>query len=231
MKTDFFQFSEENKQKGFTLVEILVAMGLVALFMGGLMAMFVGFTRSYTKENVKADVQQVVRGGVEHMIPYIRLAGFHPLSLAEPPVTITDSTDLGVPGVGFKEATSTKIRFTADLNMDGVIDVAGGSGETNQERITYFLNGSTLFRRLYENTGYQGNDEPIVSNVTSFAFSYLDEDNNLIDSPVPGTNTDRLALIRTVVIKMTVREPAGQEGLITRTYENRVRCRNIKEIE
>jgi type IV pilus assembly protein PilW len=232
MKGRFMQFSDE---RGFTLVEILIAMALVTLFMGGLLAMFVGFTKSYTTENVKADVQQVVRGGVEHMVPYIRMAGYEPLTWAEPALSTLDPTDDPTGnGAGFKFAARHKLRFTSDLDMNAVIDGEDGTGAAgkNQERITYFYQNNTLYRLLYEGTGYaETSPQPIVSNVDNFSFTYFDEDGLEIATPATPTATmsssDR-DNIRTILITMTVREPAGRDGFITRTYENRVRCRNIK---
>ena len=215
-----YQFSED---RGFTLVEILVAMALVALFMSGLLAMFVGFTKSYTTENVKADVQQMVRGGVEHMVPYIRMAGFEPLTWAEPAQETLDIIDGN--GAGIKVATATQLRFTADRDMNSYIDQYDGSlvdVVNNEERIEYRYQDNTLSRILYNNLA---TSQPIVSNVESFSFAYLDEANLPISTPVASAN---LANIRTVIITMTVREPAGRGEFISRTYENRVRCRNLK---
>lgn len=230
-----------SNEKGFTLVEILIAMALVALFMGGLLAMFAGFTKSYTTENVKVDVQQVVRGGVEHMVPHIRMAGFGPMEQAEPPVPTIDQhpQDNDGYGIGIKYAARHKIRFTADLDKNGVIDNEDDSGPAtnNQERITYEYfpneNGGTLKRILYEGSTFSASKtEPIVSNVTGFSFRYFDEYGAPL--PTPGTgDKDSMSdancdLVRAVLISMTVREPAGRDGFITRTYENRVRCRNLE---
>lgn len=233
MKGRYIKLQEE---RGFTLVEILVAMALVTIFMGGLLTMFVGFTKSYTTENVKADVQQLVRGGVEHMVPYIRMAGYEPLTWAEPAQSTLDPTDGS--GAGFKFAARHKLRFTSDLDMNAVIDNEDDSGPAteNQERITYYYNpaesGGTLSRILYEGSSFSSEqDQPIVSNVDSFSFTYFDEDGfeiPLDSNPNTSLSSGDLGEIRSVVIAMTVRESAGRDGFITRTYENRVRCRNIK---
>lgn len=233
MKDRYIKLQEES---GFTLVEILIAMALVTIFMGGLLTMFVGFTKSYTTENVKADVQQVVRGGVEHMVPYIRMAGYEPLTWGEPAQTTLDVADSS--GAGFKFAAKYKLRFTSDLDMNAVIDNEDDAGPAtaNQERITYYYdpteNGGTLRRILYEGSSFTAEqDQPIVSNVESFSFTYFDEDGIEITLPAGPTATmdqSNRDNIRSVVITMTVREPAGRDGFITRTYENRVRCRNIK---
>ena len=60
--------------------------------------------------------------------------------------------------------------------------------------------------------------ETLVENVSNVTFTYLDEDDG-----VPSDAAD----IRTVVIAMTVEDPAGRGGIMRRTYSARVRCRNL----
>jgi prepilin-type N-terminal cleavage/methylation domain-containing protein len=238
-----------DSEGGFTLIEILVAMALVAIFLGGLMSMFVGFSKAYTTENVKADVQQVVRGGVEHMIPHARYAGFDPGGAVDPLDPDTHPAyDCHIPGEncsvnsdgimvanppgnsqatrpGIRDATATSIRFTADLNMDGYIDDSEdiGTAPRNGERITYRYNSVSrqVERILYEDTGAPQGPYPIVNNVVEFELKYWDNnDGELGSSPPPEQ-------IEAVSIRMTVEEPAGRDGMIRRTYQNKVRCRNL----
>ena len=73
-------------------------------------------------------------------------------------------------------------------------------------------------------------DNILLENVTSLEFRYLDENGSglgdpdpLLD-PVPAADLED---IRTVVITMTVEEPAGRSGTVDRTYTTRVHCRNM----
>jgi hypothetical protein len=58
----------------------------------------------------------------------------------------------------------------------------------------------------------------MVNNVTNMRFRYFDEDD---------VETTDLNEIRSVAITMTVAEPAGRDGTVARTYNTRVRCRNL----
>jgi len=63
---------------GFTLVEILVAMVAASLLMAAVVGLFTALKKSYTKQTVAADVQQVVRAGIDFMAENIRMAGLDP---------------------------------------------------------------------------------------------------------------------------------------------------------
>jgi Tfp pilus assembly protein FimT len=178
---------------GFTLVDILVGLGLASILMAAIVALFATLSRSYTTQNVAAEVQQVVRAGIDEMVMNIRMAGLNPLNIAD---------------VGVKDDySSTQIRFTSDINASGVI------GDADDEDIAYIFEENKLKRQVDG-----GNKIELVQNVSDFSFTYLKEDELPVDS---------VSEIRTVLISMTVTEPAGRGQNVSRTYSARVRCRNL----
>jgi len=185
-------------KKGFSLIEIMVAIAIMSVLSIAMMKTYTGFTRVYTTQEVAAGVQQDLRASLNIMTQDIRMAGFDPL----------DTDNFGV-----EVATATNIRITSDTDVDGVID------DSDFERVTYNFNAGTnrLEQVLYETTGSEST-QPVVDNVTNVAFTYLDEDNNV---------TATLADIRTVTITMTIEERAGRGGLVTRTLSTRVQGRNL----
>jgi len=194
------QDSRSIRTRGFTLVELLVAMAVGAIVLTAIYSVYGGLTRSYTTQNVTADMQQVVRAGIDFMVEDIIRAGLNPQEAA---------------GIGIATATSTSIRFTADRNMNGTIDAG------NSEDITYLYD--TAINRLDQ--FLDGADrQPFIDNVTSMTFMYLDADGNDLGDPVASADLDD---IRTIVISITVQEPAGRQGLISRTYSTHFRCRNL----
>ena len=162
-----------TRQKGFTLVELLVAMAISSIVLGAMVVFFTTQNRSYTRTTATADIQQVVRAGIDFMSDTIRLAGLDPLQTG----------NFGIEALG-----STSLTFTADLDMNGQIDVS------NSERITYALNGKQVLQTVDAIT------EPLVDNVTNFTFTFRDESGVISADP---------AAIRTVQISMTVQEPVG----------------------
>ena len=116
----------------------------------------------------------------------------------------------GISGVGIVSAAATQIQFSSDLNLNGAID-------DTYEQISYYLDNGRLMQQLFS-----GNPMPLVENVTNLSFGYRDEDDNVVTDLVADINR-----IRTIIISMTVEEPAGRSEPIQRSYTARVRCRNL----
>jgi hypothetical protein len=108
---------------------------------------------------------------------------------------------------------------TSDRVAPGDFEANGQIDNDNFERITYFYNAVSdrLEQRLYEGTPFQ-DTQTLIENVSGLSFRYFDQD---------GAETDQLTEIRSVEIVLSVREPAGLDGMVSRTYNTRVRCRNL----
>ncbi len=200
---------DKNRENGFTLADILVGLAIASIVMVAIISLFTTVGRSYTIQNVAADVQQVTRAGVEHMTQNIRMAGLDPF---------------GTAAAEIKEFTADKIRFTldrCDVPVGGPVGCGSPDGDVDDkfENVTYLWDPveRELKQRLYEGTA-SVYTEVLVENVSNLSFTYLDEDDGLASD---------VAAIRTVVIAMTVEDPAGRGGIIERTYSARVRCRNL----
>lgn len=185
-------------KKGFSLIEIMVAMAIFSIISIAIMTTYTGFTRAYTTQEVTAGVQQNLRGALNIMARDIRRTGYDPAD--------TDA-------FGIEVASAIKIRITSDTDLDGVVD------DSAFERITYNFDAANqeLDQILYEGTASESN-QSVVNHVTNLAFTYLDENN-----VVTATLTD----IRTVTISITIQENAYRGGTVSRTLSTRVKCRNL----
>lgn len=188
-----------SRAAGFTLVEVLVCLALLSILFGTVFRSYATVNRSYTKENVKAGVQQKTRIGIELMARDIRLAGLDPLNEAS---------------AGFISSgtNTTSIRFTADLNYDG--DVSDPF-----EDIAYNLNADRLEQTSDLGAGISV--DTLLDNVTALTFTYLDANDTVLAEPIPVDE------ITSILISLTVQRPSGRDGPISRTYTTRVRCRNL----
>ena len=108
--------SRYTRAEGFTMMELLVALGVGAIVLTAIYSSYSGLTRPYTAQNATADMQQVVRAGINFMVEDMIRAGLNP-----------DEE----PGFGIAVAESEIIRFTADRNMNVTPDA------TDFEEITY----------------------------------------------------------------------------------------------
>ncbi|RPJ73138.1 MAG: prepilin-type N-terminal cleavage/methylation domain-containing protein [Desulfobacteraceae bacterium] len=186
-------------QAGFSMIEMLLVMGTIAILFGAVYAGFDRLNRSYAAENVKAGSQQSVRNAVEMMVQDIRLAGLNPLGTAPS---------------GIEVAEAGRLRFSADVNFDGIVDSAA-----DFERITYELNGTAL-----RQTNHLGT-EVLLDDVAVLDFRYFDAGDVLI--PFPIDDAAELTAIRTIEITLNLNRPAGRGQSVTREYSTRVRCRNL----
>ena len=149
-------FKSPAREGGFTMIELLLVIGVISILLGAIFSWFDNMGRFYKNENTKAGTQQSTRFGMETLIQDIQLAGLNPL---------------GVPGAGLIVATATAIQIASDLNFDGDFS-------DPFENTTYALNGSRL-----EQTNHLG-AETLVDNVSSFSFTYFDRNGALIPEPV-----------------------------------------------
>jgi prepilin-type N-terminal cleavage/methylation domain-containing protein len=178
-------------KRGFTIAELMVALAMLAIVIGAIYGVFASVNRTCAKNEAVAGVMQTLRTSLEFLEQDIRMAGLDRY----------DSADAGI-----EVATATNLRFTADRNMDGVIntaDLADGIQEADLERIV--------------------DDWQIMAeNVDDFQFAYLDADHNLLAFPIAD-----LSEIRSVQIIVTMEQPAGLAGPVSRTLSKRILCRNL----
>jgi len=112
--------------------------------------------------------------------------------------------------IGILEAFGNKIRFQQDTNGSGTI-------ETGQnEDVAYLLNDNHQLIR--QKDGNSRSNKSLIDHVNDLTFKYFDRDDE---------ETSILDDIHTVEISLTVREPAGRDKFISRTYSTRVICRNL----
>jgi prepilin-type N-terminal cleavage/methylation domain-containing protein len=212
---------QHSAEKGFTLIELLVGLGLAGVMLALVVSFFFNFSRSSTAQNAAAAAQQTARAGVDFMVQELRLAGLDPLSEA---------------GAGIEQVASdgSRIRFTADRcnlpigsGSSCTHPVPDGDVEGKNERVSFHYDSAsrTLRRCLYEGTPSEA-WTPMVSRVAPNPgnvplFTFLDAAGD------PIVDNNQRSLIRTVIVTLTVEEPAGRGAVVSRTYSARVRLRNI----
>ncbi len=189
----------DGRNAGFTLVELLVSLVLFSIIVATVASVLVPLRRSYTTQEVAAAAQQTTRLAIDFMVNDIRLAGLDPIGEAD---------------AGIQQATALSLSFTIDRAPQGG-EASGVIGDEDFETLTYAWDADDSELVITQD---DGNPEALVNNVTNMRFTYFDEDDAETTDP---------AEIRSVAITMTVAEPAGLDGTVERTYNTRVRCRNL----
>jgi prepilin-type N-terminal cleavage/methylation domain-containing protein len=193
-----------NNKSGFTLVEIMVVIAILPIVITAIYGVFAAVNRSCTNNEVSAEVMQYMRTSIDFMEQDIRMAGLDRF----------DSADAGIEP--FTNPENTYLRFTADRNMSGAIEMA------DFEDITYEYDAANqrLRQCLYEGAAEEDCDT-LAENVTAFQFAYFDENDSLLAAPIDPS------LVRTVQVTMTIEQPAGRAGTVSRTLTKRILCRNL----
>lgn len=199
MRTPNLLFPRTLNEKGFTIIEVLMALLITSIVTGAIYSLFSLMTRSFTSQEVTADVQQQIRVGVDFIARDIRATGFDPT---------------GEAGAGILTATPTSFQFTVDKDENGSLSEA-------DENITYTFNAAAgRLERVDANSAF--GSEVLVDNV-----SVADSGFTYFDGSSPPVATADLDDIRTIVIAMTIEEPAGRAAPVNRTLSARVTARNL----
>ncbi|MGV7223826.1 MAG: PilW family protein [Nitrospinales bacterium] len=213
-----------NNTRGFTLAELLIALGIMSIVITAIYGVSASASRSSTKNEVAAEVMQNLRTSMDFMEQDIRMAGLDPVGLAGAGIVRQDAP---VP-----MPSATHLYFTADRNMDDTINNFDNSDGITEEggdldRITYYYDfANKQLRQCLSDDTTDSLCETVAKNVVNFQFSYLDTDNAQIAFPID--TDDKLFSIRTVQVSMTIQKPASVYGPVSRTLTKRIICRNIE---
>ena len=215
-----------SKSRGFTLVELLVAMAISSIIMGIMYASYQAQLKSQVTQQQVVEMQQNARAAMFALEREIRLAGYDPTESDVPQIT---------------SAQTGSISFTMDINngvdddLDGNIDEFNESGmpnvdgdiNDNLEQITYRLSNDAggdgiadglncnLQRQHWDGAAMQSTD--IALNIDALNFAYLDAGGNnlIVGGAVPA---GQLADIRSVQISIVAR--AGKSPRHGRSNQN-----------
>lgn len=108
---------------GFTLLELVIALGITAIVSAGIYAAFISQQASHTEQQQIVDIQQNLRGLLCIIERDLRLAGHNPS---------------GVPGIGIQTARPNTFRYTLDIH-DGADN--DSDGLTDEPDENYLVDG------------------------------------------------------------------------------------------
>ena len=187
-----------NKIRGFTLVELLIAMAMSSIVLASVVAAYSSQVRSHVTQQMVADMQQNIRGAMYIMQREIRMAGY-------------DLT--GLTGASILVADDAQLQFQIDDNGDG--DFIDGADNDSMEQIRYAMTGGGALGRQIWN----GPLTPLAENIDAINFVYLDGANppNVLATPV----VDR-SEIRSVQITIVARSGQNMPVLFYRKTDDRI---------
>ncbi|MEX1325671.1 MAG: prepilin-type N-terminal cleavage/methylation domain-containing protein [Desulfobacterales bacterium] len=151
----------KNYNKGFSLIELIIAMAISTTVLSGIVAVFHKQVVSHNTERLMVSMQQNVRAAASFMERDIRMARYDPR---------------GFSGAAILVANEGQLSYQTDRNENGIIDA--------DETITYALNGDELVRG--DVLPFVAAAAPQVArNIDALNFDYFDANgNNISDKSV-----------------------------------------------
>ena len=219
---------------GFTLVELMIAMGVGGVVLTGVYSAYVSQAKLHNTQELTADMQSNLRTALELLQMDLRLAGSDISTRAD---------------AGFLVAAPNCVSFTMDIkggeedgrdndgdglvnegsnnlddDGDGLTDEADeaewydGDTSDKNEKIIWFLDGTTLKR----------NNLHVAQNVQQLNLVYFDQDGNRLNDDGLGSVTHNIEEIRSVQVTL-IGSAGGVERPMTyrfpdqKIYQNQVR--------
>jgi len=181
-------------QKGFSLIELMVAMVIASVLMAGIYTFYQNQLKSHVTLQELVDMQQDARVGMFMMTREIQMAGYDPQNT----------------GATIRIANAAEISFDSDLNSDGAIDDI-------TERFYFALSNDAdrdgvadgtpcnLERGNWNILLNQWNLSPVALNIDALNFVYLDNAGVILDDDGKGNVTANMAAIRSIQITLVAR--------------------------
>lgn len=157
-------------KKGFTLVEVLVAMAISGVVAIGIWNAYKAQKNLMNAQEVVTDIQQNIRSAIFTMSQDVRMAGYDP----------TMNTNHSITFVGYRDldnadnvAGNSAFQFTADYDGDGVVD----GNETITFSLYEFGAAAGTITDLARNNG--GGRQLLAQNIQAIGLAYAyDVDND-----------------------------------------------------
>ncbi len=146
----------KNKESGFTLVELLIAMTIGLIILAALSSTFLMQSKIYDVQEQIVEMVQTARAAMDMMSREIRMAGYDPSGLA---------------GAGIVSATSNSINFTLDITDDAETGPPDGDTGDSNENITYSLYTEAGIQKLGRKSKATAVNQPVAENIEDLQIS------------------------------------------------------------
>lgn len=193
---------KNSREEGFSLIELMIAMGVTLLLMGVATSLFAGALGTRSRESRKTDALASARAALNSISREISNSGY----------------GLTTNGIVTADSGAKKIRFRANLSNEDYS--TSGAGED----VTYFFDEATKSIVRFDPNATPQTSVIVnrISDVDFLYFDYVGSSSTPTSSTTPTNNTGRVRVTVTVQLE----EVFGQPGDQTVTFTSDVTLRN-----
>ena len=222
-----------NNNKGFTIIELLVAVSITVVVAAAAISSYTGQQKSSLSQKQVVEMQQNIRAGLYIIAMNIRMAGYDPYG---------GSSGAGVTSAGAGSNSTSPLTFsfvadddgvdnaTIDSDNDGFMNAGNGVADEEGELkyLSFYLYDSATLGQ--NNLGMRigaGNIQAIAENIKpdEFSFVYLDSTGSVLAAPVTLGNISAIQINITAQVDTGEVDHTFQNA--TRTVATIVQCRNL----
>jgi len=202
-------FSTQNREKGFTLAELLIALAISGIILGTIAGIFIMQRKTYDIQEQITEMVQTARAAVDMMSREIKMAGHDP-------------TGAGFDGITYD---ADQLQIKVDIyKKNSTGDPDGDTLDSNENIIyKYYDEHSKYPYQIKRKTG-KGYFQPFAENIKEFKFDYLDSTGN-----ATTTNADIRQIKITIPARTSKPDPdySPNGGYRTYTLTSLITPRNL----
>ena len=202
-----------NDNDGFTLVELLISVAIFSFIVGAIFSFSIAQRKYLSVEGQISEMTQNARAAMDMISGELTVAGYSP---SKPVLNGTDPAFIAI------VLDNTQLQIQADLNENKRTINSAKSGENPNELITYSYDSTEKVIR--RKTNLNGFPQPLIENVQSFGFEYLDA---LGDAATTTANIRQIRLTITVRTSKPDPQYTANSGYRTFTLTSVVTPRNL----
>lgn len=181
-----------KKTDGFTLTELMVAMGIGMVMLAAVTTTFMSQTKIYNAQEQINEMEQNARGVLDIISREVKMAGYNPATAAVTGVTYSTS----------------QLQIEADLDASGAISTSAA----DNERIVYVFDN--VNKQITRKVG-SGSAQVLADNITAFDISYYQA-----DGTTPATTSSTIRQVKIDITARTAKpDPDYTSNNGYRTYQ------------
>ncbi len=112
----------KGHEQGFSLIELLVVLGILTLVMGVVFNEIIRVQQRYRTEETKIDMFQQARELIDQFVRDVHQAGYPNFKMYQPGILINPRENDARNAAGLVAVSATEIRFEGDVDGDGQVD-------------------------------------------------------------------------------------------------------------